>query len=111
MKRRAYQTLKSFNTDEVRLSLYVLCVLGYFTLPILCGAGLWVLLDQGAFPADSDSIGIPLGGFMILWMVGLPFALISCALIEGIGKSIDKTSAECDSGPKVVEQNRSSSVK
>ena len=56
---------------ETQLSLIIVAFLLYLFSPV--AYWLWISheIDSGAFPVDSDSIGIPLAGFMVLWFFGL----------------------------------------
>ena len=50
---------------------------------------LFILLQNGEFPTDRDSIGIPIAGFLLLWIVGIPFLVVACGAIEMIGRKYD----------------------
>lgn len=60
--------------SQTKLSVFMLLALAYLMSPMVYGAWLFYELSVGAFPAEADSIGIPLAGFMVLWFAGLLFA-------------------------------------
>jgi len=56
---------------ETQLSLIIVAFLLYLFSPVAYWLWLSHELDSGVFPVDSDSTGIPLAGFMVLWFFGL----------------------------------------
>lgn len=42
---------------------------GYLSLPFLFAWYMHYLLSIGTFPPESDSIGIPIAGFIFIWLV------------------------------------------
>ncbi len=74
------------NTPENRLSFIMLSSLIYLLSPILIGVWLYVSLVSGCFPVDADSIGLPFAGFVLIWIIGVPFFIVFCISMEIIGK-------------------------
>jgi hypothetical protein len=76
----------SEQASKTHLSIVMVGFLGYLTLPFLYWAWLMYELESGAFPPEADSIGIPLAGFLFLWIAGLFFAFVLGAI--HIGKKL-----------------------
>lgn len=76
---------------ETQLSMIMAAFIAYIFSPIV----FWFLLDyelaSGAFPTDADSIGIPMAGFLVLWLSGLVIILIGAFSIT-VGQRILKKS-------------------
>ena len=60
-----------FMRSEMLLGALVAVLCGYFLLPVLFWKWLVYELEEGSFPVNGDSIGIPFAGFMLVWFVGL----------------------------------------
>jgi len=91
---------RNFNTQQIRLSVIMLTTIGYAISPILFASYMFQLLEEGAFPPESDSIGIPIGGFVLLWLLFWPFFILACYLFEKLGKKIERN------GQKSISPNR-----
>ncbi len=76
------------STRQMRVSLIMLAALGYILAPILFAALMFTLLDVGAFPPNADSIGIPIAGFTLLWLLFSPIFILACYLFEKVGQWI-----------------------
>jgi len=63
------------HNPQLGLSLLMLGVFAYLFSPIAYWAWLNYELQQGAFPVDADSIGIPMMGFLLLWIFGICLGL------------------------------------
>ncbi len=81
---------RKLNTPEMRLSLIMLTTIVYTFSPILFAAWMFKLLDEGAFPPNADSIGIPIGGFVLLWLLFWPIFILACYLFEIVGQQIER---------------------
>jgi hypothetical protein len=64
------QEMTSFISPETKLSMVMMFVIAYIFSPGVFWLSLTYLLEAGAFPVEADSIGIPMGGFLLLWFVG-----------------------------------------
>lgn len=73
-------------TCERRLTAIMLTFSLYIASPVLFDQFLYSALKSGEFPPKSDSIGIPLAWFMLLWLIALPFIVVLCGLIEILGR-------------------------
>jgi hypothetical protein len=78
------------NTPSNRLAIITLTVFAYLSAPLLYGATLYYQLQNGEFPTDADSIGIPFAGFIILWLICLPVFVLLCISIEMIGEMLNR---------------------
>ena len=63
-----------------QLSILMIGFLTYLSLPFIFFAWLMYELESGSFPTEADSIGIPMAGFLLLWIVGLVFAVVVGAI-------------------------------
>jgi hypothetical protein len=63
-------------TRPTKSSLAVLAAVGYLFSPIVYISWLVLELNAGAFPVNGDSIGIPIAGFLFIWLVGLLLAAV-----------------------------------
>jgi hypothetical protein len=64
----------------------MLTFLFYVASPVVFYLFLNNALESGAFPPESDSIGLPLAGFMVLWLIALPFVVVLCGITEMLGR-------------------------
>ena len=80
------------NTPENRLALIMLSFVAYLLSPIAYGLWLRVCLENGCFPSEADSIGIPFAGFLVLWVIALPFFVAGCFAIEVMGRRFESIS-------------------
>jgi hypothetical protein len=62
--------------------------MSYLVSPIFFSAWMFKLLAEGAFPPNADSIGIPIAGFIMLWVVFLPLFIVGCYIFELFGRNI-----------------------
>ncbi len=76
------------NADD-RLGIIMVTVILYLMSPIAFGFWLFACSDAGCFPVQSDSIGIPLAGYLFAWIVGLPFVILFCFGIEFLCRRAD----------------------
>lgn len=51
-------------------SIMIVLAFGYLVSPVAFSLLLFKQLDAGAFPPEADSIGIPIAGFVFLWLIG-----------------------------------------
>lgn len=65
-----------------RLTIILLGAL-YTVSPVLYWFWLVHELNSGAFPPEADSIGIPMAGFLLLWVIGW-FLIVFGALASTI---------------------------
>lgn len=63
-------------TPKSRASVIALALALYLTAPVVEWFYYTTELDRGSFPVDADSIGLPLGMFMVGWLVGAPLAAL-----------------------------------
>lgn len=61
--------------------------LAYLASPFLFWQWLVSELEKGSFPVNADSIGIPLFGFIVLWVVAFPVVIAFCFAVEIIFRS------------------------
>lgn len=94
------------NTPEMRLTLVMLATVAYTFSPILFAAFMFKLLNEGAFPTNADSIGLPIAGFVFLWLLLWPFFILACFLFEKVGQRIAR-----NRGVELREQNETAGVK
>jgi hypothetical protein len=76
------------DTTEKRLTLIMLFFFLYIISPCVFAAWMFNELSNGAFPAQSDSIAIPIAGFVVIWIIAFPFFVFFCGLIEILGRKI-----------------------
>jgi hypothetical protein len=67
---------------KTRLSLYITIFIVYWLSPWAHTAYVYRKLGDGAYPVDSDSIGIPISGFVMLWFIGIPIIICSFGIFE-----------------------------
>lgn len=67
---KMFETLK---TPKGGLTLLMLTFFVYVTAPIFEWVYLDNLLASGKLPVNADSIGLPFGLFIIVWVLGIPF--------------------------------------
>jgi hypothetical protein len=65
-----------FKTPENKSSVAILAGLLYLTAPIVEWVFYSTELARGTFPVNADSISIPLFGFMVVWLIGAPEAVL-----------------------------------
>jgi len=70
------------HAPQTKLSLFILTTLLYLISPLLFGAWLYVGLQNGEFPVEADSIGLPFAGFMVVWFVAFPLVIVFCFAVE-----------------------------
>ena len=79
---------------ETQLSMIMVGALLYLVSPL----AFWLLLksewDSGVFPADSDSIGIPMAGFLLLWSIGIVTIPLVAISIVGAGRILLNNKAD-----------------
>jgi len=75
----------SLKASDKHLSLLMIGFLAYMGLPFVFWTWLLCELESGSFPPEADSIGIPLGGFLLIWGVGLFFGFVLSAIYVGRG--------------------------
>ena len=67
--------------NETQLALIMVAFILYLISPV----GFWFLLkhepNSGAFPPESDLIGIPMFGYLVFWFAGLVIIPIGAATI------------------------------
>jgi len=80
------------NTPENRLALIMFSFVAYLLSPIIFGLWLFACLENGCFPSEADSIGIPFAGFLVLWVIALPFFVAGCFAIEVVGRKFESMS-------------------
>lgn len=61
---------KNFWDPQTKLSFLIMLLTAYIFSPAAFWFYLSYQLESGAFPAQADSIGIPMAGFLFLWFVG-----------------------------------------
>jgi hypothetical protein len=62
-----------FVSPRSRRAVLILAWLLFLTAPLPVARFYYVKLGLGAYPADADSIGIPIFGFVVLWVATAPF--------------------------------------
>lgn len=65
----------------------MLTTLAYLCSPAANALFLFKGLENGDFPVNADSIGIPLFGFIVLWIVAFPIVIAFCFAVEIIFRS------------------------
>jgi sterol desaturase/sphingolipid hydroxylase (fatty acid hydroxylase superfamily) len=68
-------------TPKKRSSVIALAIALYLTAPLVEWFYYRTELERGSFPVNADSIGLPLGMFMLGWFIGAPFAALIVWLI------------------------------
>ena len=61
-------------TPNSRTTVAALCAVLYATAPIVEWFYYSSELALGSYPADADSIGLPMGLFILVWVIGAPLA-------------------------------------
>lgn len=74
-------------TPKNRISVAALAALLYLTAPLIEWFYYSTELARGSYPVNADSIGLPIGLFTNVWLIGLPLAtvLIWLALLPYTG--------------------------
>ncbi len=57
-------------SSETKLSILIMLLTAYIFSPAAFWFYLSYELQAGSFPVNADSIGLPMGGFLILWFIG-----------------------------------------
>lgn len=74
-------------TPKNRMSVAIIAAVLYLTAPLVEWFYYSIELARGSYPVNADSIGLPIGLFTIVWLIGLPLAavlilLIFCTLLK-----------------------------
>ncbi len=75
----------TINTPENRLTVVMLSMIAYLLSPLVFAIWIFDRFGDGEVSANADSIGIPIGEFVILWIVGFPLITAICVAFELIG--------------------------
>lgn len=73
-------------TTDGRLAIIMITFLLYVASPVVFGLVLIRYIESGAFPPETDTPTLPFMGFMLLWLIALPFVVIFCGLTEMLGR-------------------------
>jgi len=68
--------MRMFKTPKTRAALIALAVVLYLTAPIVEWFYFSNELGRGHYPVNADSIALPLGSFIIGWLIGSPVAVV-----------------------------------
>lgn len=60
-----------------KLVLSVLVIATFFLNLIVEWRSYWIDFLRGAFPVEADSIGLPMGRYLIVWVGAIPFATVA----------------------------------
>lgn len=63
-------TGNNFWDPQTKLSILIMLLTAYILSPAAFWLWLSYELQAGSFPVNADSIGLPMGGFLILWFIG-----------------------------------------
>lgn len=80
-----------FKTGSNRLAVIMLTFFAYLLSSVLFVSWIYLELSAGVFSAESDSIGLPIAGFVLLWIVGLPFLIMAYILMEVLCRKYYRT--------------------
>jgi hypothetical protein len=73
-------------TSDGRLAIIMMTFLLYVASPVIFWFALIDHVAPGAALPERDTPVIPFIGFMILWLIALPFVVIFCGLTEMLGR-------------------------
>ena len=57
-------------SSETKLTILIMFMIAYILSPAAFWLWLSYELQAGTFPVNADSIGLPMGGFLIFWFLG-----------------------------------------
>lgn len=78
--------MNHLNICSLSLWLRILLCVQYLALPfMIIRYYLWVL-DSGFLPPDSDAVGIPIAGGIIIWIFMFPLFLLGLLILRNIEK-------------------------
>lgn len=88
---------------NAQLSIVMLVFVTYLVSPVLFWFCLVFEFESDSFPSNADSIGIPMAGFIFLWLVGWVILIAVYVVWTMTGKAILNR--------EILEQNAASGVK